>query len=291
MKRKPILWYCLVMVFLTNMAMVDMGVGQNSARIYVDPEEIEGVNPCCDPFDIEIRIEDVEDLYAYGFTLSYAPYASVLVPIVVTEEPFLQQGGTTFFAYSINPFEGSILIGCTLLPPVEQGVSGSGTLVTVKFRAVEAGESNLELSDTDLINSRYEFIVHDVDHGYYKGPRAEIVSTDYKYEVKVSEEQTFNATVRKRSESCEHEPEEPPLWTCVMFQMVRIEDHRLSIVITDKIYIDTGQEVDLPPVTWLPTEADIGTYICTATVYFSYHDALFNFGRRVITFIFIVYEN
>lgn len=285
-KRLPLVFWILML--FASLVMVDIGVGQNSARLYVDPDEIEGVNPCCDPFDIEIRIEDVEDLYAYAFTLRYAPYLKVLVPISVTEGSFLAQGGTTYFRYHFDPLRGLVEVGCTLIPPVE-GVSGSGTLVTIMFKVVEAGESSLELSDTVLMNSKLELITeYDIEHGNYKGPRAGIVNVDYESSVNVSEEQTLNATVRKRSDSCGHwAPEDPPLWVYVVFLMIRLEDGKIFTATTEKVYLDTGQEVDLPPVTWQPD--NIGTYFCTAIVYFSYHGAWFNSGRRVIGFSFIVY--
>jgi hypothetical protein len=286
-KGKNLVWYSLITILFISPAMIDTSFGQNLTRLYVDPDEIEGVNPCCDPFDIEICIEDVEDLYAYGFTLGYAPYARVLVPILVTEGPFLAQGGPTVFIYKIDPLRGQVEVACTLKAP-GQRARGSGMLVIVKFKVVEAGESNLKLVDTALINSRYEFIVHDVDRGRYKGPKVEIVNIDYKYELDVSEKQTFNATVKKRSEPCLHEPDGPPLWAFVRFDISRLEDGKRITLTTDTHLITEGTLYTFPPVEWYP---DAGTYVCTSSVCFSYFGALFNEDRKVKTFSFIVHQD
>lgn len=276
------------MMLFATLAMVDIGIGQNPARLYVDPDEIEGVNPCCDPFDIEIKIEDVEDLYAYGLTLSYAPYASVLVPISVTEGPFLAQGGTTHFIYKINHFTGQVKVGCTLFYPTGQGVSGDGTLVMIRYKVAEAGESSLNLVDTVLLNSNLESIEHDREHGKYKGPRVEMLNVDYKDMIKVSGKQTLNASVRKRSEACEHEPDEPPLWTFVRFDIERVEDGRRFVLTTDTHHLAKGAPYTFDPVEWCPEVEDVGTYACTAMSCFSYYGIWFNEGRKAKTFMFTV---
>lgn len=288
MKGKRVLWYSLIMMLFISMAMVDIGIGQNSTRLYVDPEEIEGVNPCCVSFDIEIKIEDVEDLFCYSVTLHYAPQVQVLAPIEVKEGPFLKQGGDTAFAYTINHIKGMVTAGCSLLLPGVQGVTGSGTLLTIKFIVAEAGESPLNLIDTALINSKLEPIQHDTDHGYYKGPRVDLVNVDCKHELKVSEMQTLNATVRKRSESCEHEPDEPSLWTFVMFDMIRLEDGTTITLTTDVCKIVKGTPFIFDPVEWYPEAGDVGTYACTARVYFSYYGTWFNSGRPEWTLMFTV---
>lgn len=137
-------------------------------RIYVDPY-FNGVE-VGDRFSINIDVENVDDLYTYGFTLAYPPYMSKLVVAEVAEGPFLRQGGDTFFVYSINPFSGEIMVGGTLLDIMASGVSGSGTLATITFQCVAPGECALDLKDTYLIDSLSESIPHAVDDGYaYNG--------------------------------------------------------------------------------------------------------------------------
>lgn len=289
MKGKRLLQYSLITMLFVSMAMVDISSGQNATKLSVNPDEIEDVNPCCDPFDIRIEIEDVEDLHAYGFTLRYAPLARVLVPISVTEGPFLAQGGDTFFATKIDTFQGQVTVGCTLLPSEEQGVSGSGTLVAIKFLVAQAGESPLDLTDIHLLNSNLELITeYNVEHGYYKGPTVEIVNIDHENWGQVSEKQTFNATVKKRSEACEHEPEEPSLWTFVRFDMVRVEDGRIISLTTDTCEIAEGAPYTFDPVEWYPEVGDVGTYVCAATVLFRYYDTWFNYGRKMWGFMLTV---
>lgn len=287
MKEKGMLWCFLIVMLFANTLLVGTGMGENPARVYVVPSEIEGVNPCCDPFNIEICVENVEDLYAYELTLLYSPYRSVLMPVEVAEGPFMKQGGETLFFYDDRPFEGLLSVVCILGPPANQGVSGSGILATIKFRVLEAGESDLKFIRTDLINSQYESIPHDTDHSYHKGPRVELVNLwGYKNELKVSEKQTCNATVKKRSESCIHEPDEPPLWTLIKLE-VESEDGDYFVLYTDTYHIEQGRDYTFPPIEWYP---EAGTYYCTARAWFSYENVWFN-PSRVRGFSFVVHEN
>jgi len=108
-------------------------------------------------FIVEVKISEVGDLYGWEFKLRWNP--NLLDVVDVTEGPFLKQGGDTFFAKKTNNTAGNILVDCTLLGNVS-GVSGNGTLATVKFYAEVQGESILDLYDTILINSHEIAITH-----------------------------------------------------------------------------------------------------------------------------------
>jgi len=113
-------------------------------------------------FSIDVKIANVFDLYGCEFKLSWNPI--FLDAVNVTEGPFLKQGGNTFFFNKINNTEGYLLVDCTLLGEVP-GVSGDGTLATVKFYAEAQGESVLDLYDTILINSLEQLIPHTANDG------------------------------------------------------------------------------------------------------------------------------
>jgi len=121
-------------------------------------------------FIVEVKISEVGDLYGWEFRLRWNP--NLLDVVDVTEGPFLKQGGDTFFAKKTNNTAGNILVDCTLLGNVS-GVSGSGTLATVKFYAEVQGESILDLYETTLISSLEQPITHTANDGNVTaGPRA-----------------------------------------------------------------------------------------------------------------------
>lgn len=113
-------------------------------------------------FFIDVKISDVVDLYGWEFKLGWNP--NLLNVTDVTEGPFLRQGGSTFFSKKINNTAGYILVDCTLLGSV-LGVSGGGTLATVKFYAKGEGTSVLDLYDTKLVNSLEQPIAHTANDG------------------------------------------------------------------------------------------------------------------------------
>jgi len=113
-------------------------------------------------FFIDVKISAVVDLYGWEFKLRWDP--NLLDVVDVIEGPFLKQGGETFFTKSIYNAEGYILVDCTLLGNVP-GVSGDGTLASVKFYAEKVGSSVLDLYDTKLVNSQELPITHSANDG------------------------------------------------------------------------------------------------------------------------------
>jgi len=169
------------------------------ATIYVFPETIVGMP--VQNFTIEIRIEDVIDLYGWEFRLAWN--TAVLEVLNIEEGPFLKTGGDTFFTYIINDTEGYMIVDCTLLGNV-LGVSGNGSLASVLFCAVASGDSLLDLYDTILVSSLEEPISHEVIDGYYYTSVHDVAIINLqasKFNVNVTVEnqgthiETFNASV------------------------------------------------------------------------------------------------
>jgi len=130
--------------------------------LYVDPciSKVEaGRN-----FTININISDALDLYGWEFKLSWN--ATLLDVIDFKEGSFLKSGGHTFFNFKINDTTGYILADCTLLGNTS-GVSGNGTLATVKFHVKTAGNCTLHLQDAILVNSLEQLITTKVNDGYF----------------------------------------------------------------------------------------------------------------------------
>jgi hypothetical protein len=103
-------------------------------------------------FTLDVTVTDVTDLAVWEFRLFYLN--TVLNCTNITEGPFLKAGGSTFFDSTIlnayNATHGGILAGSTLLGPVP-GVNGTGTLATITFQTIAAGDTPLQFSNDPLV--------------------------------------------------------------------------------------------------------------------------------------------
>ena len=97
-----------------------------------------------DTFILDIRAENVFDMAGWQFDIAFDPAA--LEAVDVTEGDFLKtDGGSTFFqGGSIDNTAGKIG-GLSAARLSTQGVSGTGTLLQVRFKAKSAGETQLTL--------------------------------------------------------------------------------------------------------------------------------------------------
>ena len=102
-----------------------------------------------DTFTLDINAEDVHDLAGWQFDIAYDP--AMLEAIAVSEGDFLNlQGETTFFQKGrIDNATGKIAkLSSARLS--EDGVSGTGTLLSVTLRAKTAGQTQLRLENFQL---------------------------------------------------------------------------------------------------------------------------------------------
>ena len=102
-----------------------------------------------DTFTLDLSAENVFDLAGWQFNIAFDP--AVLEAVEVNEGDFLKtEGGTTFFQKgTIDNTTGKI----TKLSSArlnEDGVSGTGTLLSVTFIAKAGGETQLSLSNFQL---------------------------------------------------------------------------------------------------------------------------------------------
>ncbi len=105
-----------------------------------------------DTFTIDISAEDVFDMAGWQFDIAFD--SAALEAIDVSEGDFLKTGGsTTFFqAGRIDNTAGKITrLNAARLSA--QGVSGTGTLLQVKFKAKAAGETELALRNFEFAAS------------------------------------------------------------------------------------------------------------------------------------------
>ena len=98
-----------------------------------------------DTFTLDISAENVFDFAGWQFDIVFD--SAILEVIKVTEGDFLKMGGTTLFqSGSIDNVTGKIT-GLSVARLSTRGVSGSGTLLQVTFKAKAAGETELALQN------------------------------------------------------------------------------------------------------------------------------------------------
>ena len=102
-----------------------------------------------DTFTLNIHAENITDLAGWQFDIAFDPAA--LEAIEVTEGDFLKtDGGNTFFqGGSIDNAAGKIG-GLSAIRLSTQGVTGTGTVLQVTFKAKSAGETELALQNFEF---------------------------------------------------------------------------------------------------------------------------------------------
>jgi hypothetical protein len=101
-----------------------------------------------DEVDIQVFVSNASNLFAAPFYFYYDP--SRLAVKSVIEGGFLKQDGNgTAFMASVDPAQGRIILGLTRLGPVT-GISGSGSLVTVRLEARGEGEAVVAVANANF---------------------------------------------------------------------------------------------------------------------------------------------
>ena len=117
-------------------------------------------------FEVKIKVNDVANLYGFGFTLKYDKEYLNLIDVV--EGDFLKKDGvSTLFLKNIDKENGVVIIGVSRTGKVD-GVSGDGTLLITKFKALKIGKVKLDLSDVvfkdpELNQLRFSLEINEVE--------------------------------------------------------------------------------------------------------------------------------
>ena len=99
-----------------------------------------------DTFTFDVRAESVSDLAGWQFDIAFDP--TVLEAVGVSEGDFLQtDGGTTFFQGGRIDNAAGKITGLIAGRISEGGVSGSGSVLQVRFKAKSEGETELALQN------------------------------------------------------------------------------------------------------------------------------------------------
>ena len=99
-----------------------------------------------DTFTLDISAEDIFDLAGWQFDIAFDP--AILETLNVSEGNFLKtDGGTTFFQSGRIDNAAGKIAGLSAARLSDQGVSGTGTLLQVRFKAKSGGETQLVLQN------------------------------------------------------------------------------------------------------------------------------------------------
>ena len=118
---------------------VSMGVGYAFSQTPIHTGDI---------FTLNIRAENIFDMAGWQFDIAFDP--AVLEAIDVSEGDFLKTDGNTLFqSGSIDNAAGTIT-GLSAIRLSTQGVSGTGTLLQVTFKAKSDGDTRLTLQNFEF---------------------------------------------------------------------------------------------------------------------------------------------
>jgi len=163
-------------------------------KVYVDPV-IAGASPS-GTFTVDIKIDNVQHLYSYEFRLGWD---SVLLNVTgVTEGSFLSEEDTysTFFVKKENfPSVGNLYVVCTLTgEPASAAASGDGTLATVEFQVLDAGNCTLDLYNTLLLDYYQDEKPHTTEDGHFSAAFPAAIFSYLPEEPLAGDPVTFNAS-------------------------------------------------------------------------------------------------
>lgn len=104
-------------------------------------------------FGVDVRIDDVQDLYGFQFSLGFDP--AVLRVAGSSEGDFLSSAGSTVSdPGTIDNDAGVLSYAYAVLVGPIPGASGSGVLLHVDFTAVAAGTTALTFGDVLFLDSQ-----------------------------------------------------------------------------------------------------------------------------------------
>ena len=101
-----------------------------------------------DTFTLDIRAENVFDMAGWQFDVAFDPAA--LEAIDVSEGNFLKTGGSTLFQSGTIDNTAGQIEGISAIRLSTQGVSGTGTLLQVTFKAKSDGDTRLTLQNFEF---------------------------------------------------------------------------------------------------------------------------------------------
>jgi hypothetical protein len=171
---KPKLAYSLIVLVAVSLtlSLVNPAMAASSTTMAVTPTAttLESTQ-VGQTFQVNIIVTDVTDLWAWAFRINWNP--QILNITNVTEGPFLQGAGQTFFLWpgltAAAIHEGYMADISAVLMSQSDSVNGSGVLATVTFKVLASGTSTITINQT-LLTTYDNPIPHTTIGGYVTIP-------------------------------------------------------------------------------------------------------------------------
>jgi hypothetical protein len=168
MNRKIIIVVCLVAILVVILLLIRLNPPPRSSTVLsLEPKTVQST--IRQDFTVNVSISNVSDLYGWQLELSWN--SSLLNVENIIEGPMLKSGGnSTFFSPVMNNGVGNLSALCTRRLSFGlnvTGESGNGTLMTIQFEVIGSGACDLNLYDTQLLDSNLREISHTVEDGHF----------------------------------------------------------------------------------------------------------------------------
>jgi hypothetical protein len=139
-------------------------IGQSNpvTTLHVEPENALVSNATNTTFDVNVSVDQVDNLYAFGFRLEYDPNVLGAINIVSSYLNTPVWTGKKSIDNSKGEVELEITSWIGAMPK-----TGKGSLATVTFRVKDFGRSNLDLYNTKLANYDIKPISHNITDGLF----------------------------------------------------------------------------------------------------------------------------
>lgn len=142
MKKLSQLFF-IIGIILSLLSVPVMSSAQTSTVVKIDPNSVV-VDPG-DSFSVDVMVENVQDLYAFDIIVQFDP--EVIIVNQITLGSFLVEG--IILIQEVNNLDGKVQFAMTQVRP-EPAKTGTDTLFTIDFSALEVGASDLTISQKDL---------------------------------------------------------------------------------------------------------------------------------------------
>lgn len=202
-------------------------------KIYISPRRVAYPKlDVGDEFKVDVRVDNVDNIYGYEFKLNYNPDVLEYVGI---GSSFLNQ--PTFRFKKANEESGVAWLATASMYPAGPK-TGDGVLATITFKVVGKGESTLDLYKTKLLNSDVERVSHTVKDGYFKN-----VEDDW------DGEETFRYTYTEQSSVAQNtEFTGMEIFSTESFTDFNLMESGGTVEVCDRIDNDGDLHVDEPDI-------------------------------------------
>lgn len=157
-KSVKVLEYSILTLLLATSLTATVNAGLT--LVFLDPPSLT-VGAVGDSFTVNVSTSDVANLYAYDFILYYN--STVMNGTQVIHGSILESAyfKVLNFTDHYSSTQGLVSVACTLTGNVS-GISGNGTLATIKFKSLTLANSTvLHLADAELFDPSYSPIPHE----------------------------------------------------------------------------------------------------------------------------------